>query len=84
MEIKMKSVLEEVSQIMHKVFNLKDLNVTRESSAENIRGWDSLNHVSLIIAIEAFYKIKFKASEIAQLKNVGELVDLVESRVAQV
>lgn len=62
---------------MRTVFKQPNLTVERSTTASDVKGWDSLNHVALIIAIETFYKIRFKASEIAKLQNVGELVDLI-------
>ena len=47
------------------------------SSAKNIKNWDSLAHINIILNIERMFKIKFKVSEIAELKNVGEMVDLI-------
>ncbi len=73
--------LSQVTSVMRTVFKLPELIVSRSSTASSVRGWDSLNHVALIIAIESFYKIRFKAVEIANLKNVGELVDLIERRL---
>ncbi len=78
----MDDVLDAVTQIMRQVFEAPDLAVTRESSAQTIRGWDSLNHVALILGVESHFKLKFRASEIASLKNVGELTDLIARRKA--
>lgn len=80
----MNNIFVEVSNIICRVLKLKENSITRDSSAETVHGWDSLSHIALIIAIESFYRIKFKASEIASLKNVGELVDLVEAKLVRV
>jgi len=47
-----------------------------------VEGWDSLMHVSLMINVERAFKAKFSTTQVASLKNVGELVDLLESRQA--
>ena len=77
----MTPIFDEVSMIIRNVLKLNDEPITRESSAETVRGWDSLSHIAVILAVESKFKIKFKASEISSLANLGELVDLVESRV---
>ena len=77
------NILLDVTDVMRTVFKQPSLVVERSTTASNVKGWDSLNHVALIIAIEAFYKIRFRASEIAKLQNVGELVDLIDRRLVK-
>jgi len=43
-----------------------------------VPGWDSLNHINIIIAVEKHFKVKFKSYELLRLKNVGELQKLVD------
>jgi acyl carrier protein len=62
-------------------FDLDDINIHQETSADDIDEWDSLSHIRLIVAIERAFSIKFKNSEIESLKNVGDLVNLVATKV---
>ena len=70
-------ILKKISPIFIKVFKNKKLRIKFNSSAKNIKNWDSLAHINIILNIERMFKIKFKVSEIAELKNVGEMVDLI-------
>jgi len=58
------------------------LNLTRESNASNVAGWDSLAHINLISAIEQQFGISFTLGELQELKNVGEMMDLMERKLA--
>jgi acyl carrier protein len=73
--------LERIQEIMADIFDLDELAVTRETTAEDVEEWDSLSHIRLIVAIEREFKIKFTNAEIENLGNVGELVDTVEAKV---
>ena len=57
--------------------NNKNIKIDYDSSPETIVRWDSLAQINLIVGIEKLMKIKFSVSELANLKNVGEIVDLV-------
>lgn len=70
-------ILKKISPIFTKIFKNKKLRIKFNSSAKNIKNWDSLAHINIILNIERMFKIKFKVSEIAELKNVGEMVDLI-------
>ena len=54
----------------------------RQTSAKDIDEWDSLMHVNLILAVEARFGVRFTSTEVAGLKDVRELIDLVESRLS--
>lgn len=70
-----------VRDIMADVFDLDDLDITRETTAEDIEEWDSLSHIRLVVAIERAFGIKFSNSEIEGLANVGELVDVIQQKL---
>jgi len=74
-------ILREITEIMRDVFDEDDLQVSPETSAEDVEEWDSLSHVRLIVAIERKFGFKFKNSEIEGLKNVGDLVNTVATKV---
>ncbi len=51
-------------------------------TALDVEGWDSLTHMSIISALEAAFNIKFKLREINKLRNMGSLIELIESKLA--
>jgi acyl carrier protein len=77
----MDSLLPQVREIFRDVFDQPDLIVTRESSAKTVDDWDSLAHINLVTAIEKSFKIKFALGELEELKNVGDLLDLMRTKI---
>jgi acyl carrier protein len=53
-----------------------------EMTADDVDGWDSLNHVRLIIAVERAFSVRFSTREISGLKNVGDLAAVIEKKKA--
>ena len=72
-----------VQDVFRDVFDEPDLVITRESNAENVPDWDSMTHVNLVIAIEKRYKVKFALGELGELKDVGDLLDLLSKKLAE-
>jgi acyl carrier protein len=70
--------LERVNEVFRDVFDNEELVVSPETTAKDVEGWDSLMHVTLIVNVEKAFQIRFTSSEVAALKNVGELVHLIE------
>ena len=75
-------MLEQLQTVFRDVFEDDELTINRQTSADNVEGWDSLMHVSLMINVERVFGVKFSTTQVASLKNVGELMDLIESRRA--
>ena len=78
----MPDVLPEIQGIFRDVFDNPDLVITRDSNASTVEDWDSLAHLNLISAIEQKYRIKFALGELQSLKNVGEMADLIQQKLA--
>jgi len=71
---------QELEGIFREVFDDDNLTLSPETIASDIENWDSLNHIRLIVSIEMVFNVKFTSQEIDSLKNVGEFVDLLESK----
>jgi len=66
---------DELNAIFCKVFYDDDIKISRENTADDIEGWDSLSHLNLVVAVERHFGIKFTDAEIAKWKNIGEMYD---------
>lgn len=76
-------VLSRLQEIFDELF-LDDVTVTRELSAKDVEEWDSLLHISLVVAVEERFGIRFRVGEVEATQNVGEFVDLIEQRSREV
>jgi acyl carrier protein len=74
-------VLSRLQPIFNDVFDDQSIVIGRESSAETVEGWDSLAHINLVTSIEQEFGVKFALGELQELKNVGEMADLVEVKL---
>ena len=75
---------QEVIAKLQEVFDgafLQRVEVSPELSARDVEEWDSLTHVSLIIAVEQAFGIRFRVGEVEGTKNVGDLADLIVKRL---
>ena len=75
-----------ISQRLKKVIlgelELDEFDITDETTAPQVPGWDSLSHVRILCAIEKEYGIHFRSLEVLRLKNVDELQALVDRKAA--
>ena len=79
--MKEEAVWSRLTGIFRDVFDDEDIVIDPETVAEDILEWDSLSNIQLLVAIEkAFNGVKFNTGEVANLKNVGEMVDVILQR----
>tara|TARA_B100000787_G_scaffold110384_1_gene82137 strand:- start:1333 stop:1566 length:234 start_codon:yes stop_codon:yes gene_type:complete len=71
----MKVQIKEFSKLLSEVVDHEIINLELTDEPKDIDGWDSLNHVYLIIKLESFYKIKFNTSRIQQWTCVGDIIN---------
>lgn len=76
------SVLTKMAGVFRRVFDDETIQLADAITAQDIPGWDSLTHINLIIEIEDEFGLKFTVDDIAGLKNVGEMVAMVERKLA--
>jgi acyl carrier protein len=72
----------QLTTIFHDVFDDDTLILTPELNAASVPEWDSFNHINLIVAVEARLKIKFQTAELESMNTVGQLVGLIEKKLA--
>lgn len=70
-----------LNEVFRDVFDDETIEVNDETTAKDIEDWDSLEHINLVVAVEKCFGIKFNMGEVAKLKNVGEMTDLILSKV---
>ena len=65
--------------VMRDVFDDDTIEITKTTTAADIDGWDSMNHVRLIVAIEQDLGIELPIEMVNELQNVGDLAALIET-----
>jgi acyl carrier protein len=59
---------------------LEPVVLTPDISAKDVPEWDSLTHISLMVAVEKAFGMRFRIGEVENTKNVGEFADLILKR----
>lgn len=77
------SIFDAVQQIFRDNFDDEELVITRETCADDIEDWDSLEHINLVVAVEKEFGMKFTMGEVTGMANVGEMVDILMQRATK-
>ncbi len=75
-------IVSRLTPIFRDVFNDDALVVKESMTAADVPSWDSLSNINMIIAVEKAFSVKFSIKDVRNLKNVGELLDLIKRKAA--
>ncbi|NLG03527.1 MAG: acyl carrier protein [Clostridia bacterium] len=74
-------VIAKVTEVFRDVFNDESIVIQDQTTAADIKGWDSLRHITLIENIEEELDMRFTMLEVNCMKNVGEMIDIITERI---
>ena len=80
--MQIEKITEELTNIFRKTFGDETLVLSDDMTANDVDNWDSLSHMLMITEIEDHFSIKFKLRELNKLKNVGILIDLINTKIS--
>jgi len=72
---------QKLTLVFRDLFDDPTLEISDATTAKDVAGWDSIMHVTLIVAVEKAFGISFTTKEIKTLANVGSLIQLIAKRV---
>lgn len=70
-------IFEKLNEIFRDIFDDETLTVSEETTAADVDGWDSYEHINLINAVEQEFGMKFDMGQVISMKNVGEMADII-------
>ncbi|MBS6445626.1 MAG: acyl carrier protein [Ruminococcus sp.] len=74
-------VMQKLQEIFREVFDDDTIEINENTTANDIDEWDSLEHITLIGAVEKSFKMRFKMKEVSSMKNVGEMAEIILERI---
>jgi acyl carrier protein len=76
------AILAKLTELFREIFDDDNLVLTPETTAEDVPGWDSMNHITIVVETERRFGVKFNTAEIEELRNIGEFIALIEKKTS--
>ena len=74
-------VVTKLTEVFRTIFSNDKMVITDELTANDVENWDSLTHMLLITEIESAFSIKFKLKDLNKMKNVGDMINIIISKL---
>lgn len=74
------TIIDALTPVFQDVLDAPGLRLTAGTSASDVPGWDSVAHITLVVAIEQRFGMRFNTAELEELRNVSDLVRLIAQK----
>lgn len=74
-------VVNKLTPVFRKVFSDESLTINDSLTANDVANWDSLSHMLLITEVENDFGIKFKLKDLNKMRNVGDMIDIIITKL---
>jgi acyl carrier protein len=71
-----------LAPIFHEVFEDESIVLTPALTAADVPGWNSFQHVNLVVSIEEAFGIRFQAAEVESMHNLAAMAHQIQTKVA--
>ena len=72
-----KEILEKLTTIFRDVLDDDTLVLQEETTAQDVDGWDSLTHITIIAEVGDQFGFRLSMKDVLGMKNIGEMVDVI-------
>ena len=77
------AIKQRLTTVFRRTFFQPSLELEASMTASDVEGWDSLSHINLVLAVEKEFGISMTTRDVRSLKNVGDLMRLIEKKAPQ-
>ncbi len=74
-------ILDKVNTAFITVLEHSNFQLTDETTANDVDGWESITHMMIITEIEKLFTIKFKLMDLMNMNNIGDLIKTIQSEI---
>ena len=75
-----KFIRDKLETLFKNTFNIKDENINK-ATQNNLKNWDSVNHMNLILAIEKEFDITLDNNDVIKLSDFKSCFQLIKNKL---
>ena len=73
-------ILNDIQGALVDIIDNEDIVLADDTTPDDVPGWDSVNHIKLLFALEERFGISLEVSEMTRPATVNALIDLIQSK----
>jgi len=74
-------ILAKVRQVFRDTFNCEPGQISFDTKPEQVKGWDSLGHVTLASELEQAFGLSFEVDDLMEMEDVAAIVQIIRRKL---
>jgi len=70
---------EKIREVIADVMGLETDEILLNALQEDVKGWDSIRHMNLVVALEQEFDVQFSGIQIAEMMGIELIEDTIQS-----
>ena len=70
-----------VKRVMADILDIPEDSIDESTASDNTEGWDSGNHIQLIIALEGEFSVSFDVHELEAMLSYPDILEMVQAKL---
>lgn len=71
---------DKLKQIFKELFKIEPGDFREDLDVNSVLGWDSMNHLNLVIALEESFNVSFSTEEVIQMTSVKAIIETLRGK----
>ena len=71
-------IMSRLIELGRDVFDDEDFTFAEVTAFTDVKAWDSLNHMRMVVAMERAFKVRFSLGDLQRVTRVSDLVDIID------
>ncbi len=76
-----RNVTERIIQIFNDIFDIENIKINDNTSQDDIKDWDSIGHVRLMMSLEKEFNIKIPIEDAIKLLIFNDIKDYISKKI---
>ena len=72
-----------LKKILAAVFGIDSVKIGEDTSAMTVEEWDSLKHISLILALEEEFNLEFNNNEVVEMMSFSSIKEVIVKKMKE-
>lgn len=70
-----------INALLKDILELENITLDDTESLDNLEGWDSVTHITLVASLEDLYSVTFSLQELEEITTIRNIASIIDRKL---
>ncbi len=70
-----------INKLLRDILELENITLDDTESLQNLEGWDSVTHITLVASLEDLYSFTFSLQELEEITTISNIASIIDRKL---